>query len=607
MFKTKLQPVLDLGFRALNLFRISRFGFRASARQRGATLIDAIVGTALMLLIFIGLFGVIRLAVVSVGLGKAKTGAIALANEQIEYIRSLPYNSVAVLGGIPAGSIPPEESISLNNIVYTRRTFVQFIDHAADGTGPSDTNGIQADFKIAKVSVSWQFRGSERDVALITNVVPKGIETLDGGGTLVVNVVDAGGAPVSNAEITITNTVVSPNISISTFSSNDGVAYFPGAPTSTAYQIETTKAGYSTDRTYLASPSNPNPMPGTLTVVGDTITSSTFRIDELSDITLRSFDEMRSATWTDTFADASLIEELQNTSVLGGEIILAGAPGTYSSSGSVTATSVAPVYLKTWGELSFDTVTSASTTVDVSVFAVTATSSSLVPDVDLPGNASGFASSPVDLSGLSAEEYPALALVGNLATNDSLMTPALRSWMITYIEGPIPRPTTSFTMQGAKTVGTDGGGAPIYKYTDSHTTGVDGTLAIDDVEWDTYLITKGAAESGLSVVEACPFQPFGLNPAISQIVDFIFAPATTHSLLVYVTNDQNVPLENASVRLTRTGYDETIDSSACGQSFFRGLSATTYTLDVSAAGFTTQNIAGLSVSGATTYSVLLNP
>lgn len=586
------------------MFHVPCFMFR---ERRGATLIDAIVGTALMLLVFIGLFGVIRLAVVSVGLGKAKTGAIALANEQLEYIRSLPYNSVAVVGGIPAGLIPPEESISLNNIVYTRRTFVQFIDHAADGTGPSDTNGIQADFKIAKVSVVWEFRGSERDVSLITNVVPKGMETLDGGGTLVVNVVNAAGVPVPSAEITITNTSVSPNINISTFSSNDGVAYFPGAPTSTAYQIETTKDGYSTDRTYLASPSNPNPMPGTLTVIGDTITSSTFRIDELSDITLRSFDEIRSATWTDSFADSSLIVELEDTVVSGGGVVLNGAPGTYFSTGSVTATSVAPVYLNAWRELSFGTTVPASTTARVSVFATTATSSTLISDSDLSGNSSGFSSSPVDLSGLSATEYSALTLVGDLQSNDPLVTPTLDSWTITYDEGPIPRPSTAFTMLGAKTIGTDGGGAPLYKYNAAHTTGADGVLAIDDVEWDTYTITKGAAESGLSVVEACPFQPFGLNPGISQIVDFIFTPATAHSLLVYVTNDQNVPLENASVRLTRTGYDETVDSSSCGQSFFRGLSATTYTLNVSASGFTTQNVTGLSVSGATTYSILLDP
>jgi hypothetical protein len=581
------------------------FAHRTS--DRGATLIDAIVGTALMLLVFVGLFGVIRLAVVSVGLGKAKTGATALANEQVEYIRSLPYSGVAVVGGIPAGSISPEETISLNNIIYTRRTFVQFIDHAADGVGPSDTNGIQADFKVAKVSVSWEFRGSERDVTLITNVVPKGIETLDGGGTLVVNVVDAAGAPVPSAEITITNTAVSPNINISTFSSNDGVAYFPGAPTSTAYQIESTKEGYSTDRTYLASPSNPNPMPGTLTVIGDTITSSTFRIDELSNITLRSFDETRSATWTDPLDDASMLEELDDAIPSGGEVILDAVSGNYFLTGSVTATSVAPIYLAAWKELSFDLAAPVSTTARVSVLSVTATSSGLVPESDLPGNALGFVSSPVDLSGLSIEGYPSLALVGDLSTSDPLVTPALRSWTITYDEGPTPRPSTSFTMRGAKTIGTDGGGAPIYKYSTSHITGSDGTLAIEDVEWDTYLIAKGTSESGLSIAAACPFQPFGLDPAISQTVDFVFAPASTHSLLVYVTNDQNVPLEDASVMLTRTGYDVTIDSSSCGQSFFRGLSSATYTLEVSASGYTAQTVSDLSVSGATTYAVLLNP
>lgn len=603
MFKTK-------SWLALNLFRISKFGFRASAlppRKRGATLIDAIVGTALMLLVFVGLFGVMRLAVMSVGLGKAKTGAIALANEQIEYVRSLPYSSVAVLGGIPAGAIPPEQTVVLNNIPYTRRTFVQFVDDAADGVGPADTNGIQADYKIAKVSVSWEFRGAERDVTLITNVVPKGIESLNGGGTLVVNVVDAAGAPVPSTEITITNTAVSPSINISTFSSNDGIAYFPGAPTSTAYEIETTKEGYSTDRTYLASPSNPNPMPGTLTVIGDTITSSTFRIDALSDITLRSFDEIRSATWTDPFDDPSMLGGLDNTAQLSGEIVLAGAPGAYPGSGSVTATAISPTYLDSWREASFDANVPGTTTVRISVYYENATSSGIIPDADLPGNSSGFTSSPIDLSDLLPETYPSLVLVGELETGDPWVTPALRSWTVTYDEGPIPRPSTAFTMRGAKTIGTDGAGAPIYKYSASHATGVDGVIELEDIEWDTYLITKAAAESGLSVVEACPFQPFGLDPGLSSIVDFVFAPATAHSLLVYVTDDQNIPLEDASVQLTRTGYDETIDSSSCGQSFFRGLSSATYTLTVSASGYTTQIVNDLSVSGAVTYSVLLNP
>ncbi len=581
--------------------------FSYQKRSRGASFIDAVVGTALMLLVFIGLFGVIRMALLSVGLGKAKTGAVALANEQVEYLRSLPYNSVAVLGGIPAGAIPATEVVTLNNIAYTRRTFVQFIDSPADGVGAADVNGIQADYKVAKVDVLWMFRDMERTVSLITSIVPKGIETLDGGGTLVVNVVDAGGLPVSSADITITNDAVSPSISISTFSGVDGVAYFPGAPTSTAYQIITTKDGYSTDQTYTASVSNPNPNPGTLTVVGDTITSSTFRIDRLSDLTIRSFDEIRSATWTDTFADLSLVEIANQIDISSGDARLLPGETYYFSPGTITATSVAPTYLAGWNELVFDTTTPLNTSVEVKLYYDTGTGFDLVPDATLPGNAAGFTVSPVALSALATSTYGRLQARATLSSSDGLLSPTLAEWHLTYDEGPLPRPNTSFSILGAKTIGTDGGGAPIYKYQDTFTTDAAGVYDLPGIEWDVYRITKGAAETGIMLAEACPFQPFGVNPGVTQTIDFIVAPASTHSLLVYVTDDSNVPLAGATIEATKTGYDVTQESSTCGQTLFRNLSSGTYTLTVSKSGYTPQTITGVDVSGASTYSVLLNP
>lgn len=575
--------------------------------SHGSTLIDAIVGAALMIIVFVGLFGVIQLALQTVGSGKARTGALALAQEQVEYLRSLPYTSVAVVGGIPAGSIPAEENIVLNNISYTRRTFVQFVDDDADGVGAADTNSIQADYKLAKVTVSWDMRGVEQSSSLITTIVPKGIETLDGGGTIALAIVDAIGVPVEGAEISITNDATDPTISIGTFSSIDGLAYFPGAPTSTAYYIVVTKDGYSTDQTYNASLANPNPNPGTLTVVEDTITSATFRIDQLSELTVRSFDEIRSATWTDMFLDTTLIDTLSGAQVSGGAIVLAGSPGSYAVSGTVTSVDVAPEYLNAWTEVVFDTTTSASTTASVQVYYTTATTSAPVPDGVLPGNSGGFTASPIDISTISVTDYPSLALVGTLETVDVLTTPSIHEWSIVYDEGPVPRPDTSFTIRGTKTIGTDGGGAPIYKFENSFVTDALGEFVLEDVEWDSYMIEKGSAESGLSVVEICPFMPLGLDPGVQQTLDVIFAPASTHSLLVYVTDDEGQPLEDASVTVTQTGYNEIIETSACGQSYFRDLSALSYDLSVSAAGYTTQNITGISVSGATTYIVLLNP
>ncbi|MEK7579223.1 MAG: carboxypeptidase-like regulatory domain-containing protein [Patescibacteria group bacterium] len=577
------------------------------ARQRGATFIDAVVGTALMLLVFLGLFGVIRLALLSVGLGKAKTGAIALATEQIEFVRSLSYNNVAVVGGIPAGTIPQVETVTLNNVPYTRRTFVQFIDAEADGIGGDDENGIPADYKIAKVDVSWQFQNVIRTVSLITNVVPKGIETVEGGGTLALSVVDAAAIPVSGASIHIVNTTVSPGIDLMTYTGVSGLAYLPGAPTSTGYQITVTKAGHSTDKTYTATTTNPNPNPGHLTVVEDTITSSTFRIDLLGSILVRSFDPIRTATWTDPFVDISQVESQSGLSVGGGTVALFFDGAVYTTQGLLTATTVAPTYLFGWKQAEFIASTPASTTVEVSVEYDTGTGYASVPDAVLPGNAAGFVTSPIDLSSLATSTYARLRLGGDFRTSNTSETPTLSEWSIIYDEGPIPKPGVAFMLRGAKTIGTDGGGLPIYKYQSALTTDAEGVFDVLDIEWDAYTLTLGATETGLSVFHVCPFIPFGLAPGAAQTVDVILVPQTTNTLLVSVLDDVGIPLPDASVHLTKTGYDTTVVTSACGQSFFENLqAAATYTLDVSALGHDPYTILNVSISGQTTVNVVLN-
>ena len=82
--------------------------------SRGVTLIDTVVGSALMLVVFVGIAGVFQLSIDVVTNNKARTGAIALANERIEYIRSLAYASIGTAGGIPSGLIAQSETVSLS-------------------------------------------------------------------------------------------------------------------------------------------------------------------------------------------------------------------------------------------------------------------------------------------------------------------------------------------------------------------------------------------------------------------------------------------------------------------------------------------------------------
>src|SRR3989338_4525339 len=81
--------------------------------SRGVTLIDTVVGSALMLVIFVGIAGVFQLSIDVVLNNRARAGAIALGNERMEYLRSLSYGQIGVIGGIPAGNVPQEETVSM--------------------------------------------------------------------------------------------------------------------------------------------------------------------------------------------------------------------------------------------------------------------------------------------------------------------------------------------------------------------------------------------------------------------------------------------------------------------------------------------------------------
>lgn len=258
--------------------------------QKGTSLLDTVFGTALLLIVFVGLYGAFQLTLELVQSSKSKTGALALASERVEYIRSLQYDDVGTVGGIPSGTLVEEETETLNGIEYARRTFVQYVDASQDGLGGSDTNGITTDYKVVKVNIEWDFRGETRSFFLVTNIVPQGLETVSGGGTLRVTVLDSLGSPVPSAQVSLANSAVVPAVSLSTFTNTSGIVEFPGAPSANSYEVTITKPGYSGAQTYSVSVANPNPSPGHLTVVETQTTSSSFAIDTVGSATVRTFE-----------------------------------------------------------------------------------------------------------------------------------------------------------------------------------------------------------------------------------------------------------------------------------------------------------------------------
>lgn len=580
----------------------------ARTANRGMTLIDVVVGASLMLVVFIGVAGAFQLTVDVVTNNKARAGAIALGNERLEYLRSLPYASVGTVGGIPAGPVPQTEALTFNGIQYTRTVFVAYADDPKDGTGGSDTNGITADYKVVRVDLSWRGKNGIRHIAFVGRISPLAIEQAVPGGTLVIRAVDANVNPVVNASVTLVNPSTIPAVNLTSYTDITGTVTLIGAPAGAGYQVSVSKAGYSSAQTYSTTVQNTNPSPTHLTVVNNQTTQGTFAIDVVATKVLQTFAVVRTGTTTDQMNGLSGIASSTNMNVGGGTATLSGAPGSYPTYGLIQSSGIVTSPLVRWKSLSWVAAKPAQTTLVFRIY--DGSGGALIPDAQLPGNAAGFTTSPVNISGISTSTYPSLRIHGALTSSNPSATPSIDSWSLSYDYGPTSLGNVAVTFTGAKTIGAGPGGA-IYKYSTTTTTDVSGERYLGGLEWDSY--TVASASSTLDISSACSPQPEALAPNALQYSRFIFSPHTTNSLLVDVKY-AGVTVPNATVRLYRvsSSYDTSVVSDSCGQSFFSNLSTgapgtgNAYSVSVTAAGHTTYTSTTVTVNGTSRLSVVIN-
>lgn len=573
----------------------------------GMTLIECLLGIAIFMVAFVGIFGVFQLGIRLSGRAKAKVGAVALVNERMEFIRNLPYDDIGTLGGIPSGNLPQTETIVSNGITYTRRTLVQYVDDVKDGSGISDENGITADYKRAKVEITWQADYPITPVYSVTNIVPKGMETMAGGGTLVIEVFNASIQPVASANVHIENSLITPPISLDIFTNAQGKVIFPGTPSSGGYEITVGKEGYSTAKTYDADASNPSPDPAHLTILEGQTTEMAFSIDLLSVKTVRTWKATDIFSWEDLFNDNSKISESLDVAVVGGRIELEWDETEYKSSGYAYSDSVGGISgLQHWNEFSWNDSVPENTNIKYYIYYENEFSNFvLIPNSDLPGNETGFESSPVDLSGLASSTYHNLKFKAVLSTSDTSVTPQALDWQIGWNAGPVALPNIAFHMQGNKTIGRDASNDFIYKYSRDFNSGALGSLGIPNLEYDVYNITADSLAAGYDVSEVCPFQPFSVAPNTSNTTDLYFLPHANNTLLVFAKNAAGAPVEGVSARLYKTGYDQTQNTSSCGQTFFTSLFAATYTIELSKAGYDIASTA-VNVAGQTQIEIIMD-
>lgn len=237
-------------------------------KQDGYTLVELMVTIAVLAVLSLGTFNLLIALLHSAIVSQRQAVASTLATNQMEYLKSLPYDNLAVAGGaiISTNTIPGTLTKKINGDTYTITTNITYADNAYDGCGSYPTQALKqkycrnypppagapaidtnpADYKDVNVSVTDK---SGSDLASIdTQVAALVAETASNTGALFVNVVDDSGAPVTGATVTVTNSSVSPAVNVSDTTDENGIVIFydlPPSATNYRYQISASNTGYS--------------------------------------------------------------------------------------------------------------------------------------------------------------------------------------------------------------------------------------------------------------------------------------------------------------------------------------------------------------------------
>jgi len=565
--------------------------------KKGFTLIEALIAVFLIVIIFVGIVGAFVASMKILVQSKARATALSLANQRIEEIRNLPYDDVGTVGGIPQGEIPQTETRTLNGIEFTIKTTIIYIDDPFDGVAPDDP--IPSDYKRVKVKVSWPTMiGGE--VTLISDISPKGIETTEGGGTLLITVLNASGEPVGQAEVRVKNDQVSPSIDATYLTDDYGNLLLPGAPASTeTYQVWVEKSGYSSQRTYSRT-EIANPLKPHLSVYEGQLTEASFAIDLLGSL---SIETRAQESFDDGFTNFSKTSNYLNVEIEEGQVRLKEENGVYVTSGYLESIAIAPDNLINWSSFEFIDFKDDYTNISYQVFYEDEDQNwVLIPESDLAGNSVGFEESPVDLSTLDVSKYSKFKIKANFETLDVHSTPYLDEWHV-YYNTPLLS-NVSFRLRGDKILGTDEEDQPVYKYLQDLQTDSEGRLTLDQMEWDSYYFSTTQA-TGMELLRVSPSNPVNLLPDTTLDVDLYFEVENTLLVTVLDASTED-PIFGASVHLSNPNYDKILPTDKNGKAYFLPLESASYTLVVGALNYQTSTTT-ISVSGKTTKTIYLQP
>lgn len=271
--------------------------------QPGFTLVEALVDFTIVSLIALAVLASYSASFRAIRAAKTKIASVALANEKMEELRNMPYDSLATEHGpiYPPGNLLDSQTINQNDSTFSVATVISYVDDPFDNLAPTDPNAVcdpaqndcnPSDYKKIEITVTEAGK-SNYSARLSSNIAAKAAETTTSSGILRLCVIDSTGEVVPGATVTIKNTEVSPVVDITTVTGASGCVMIPNLPPDehNHYHITATKDGFSIDYTSPRTAQNPNALHPDINILIQQVTNQTLIIDRISTIIITVVDE----------------------------------------------------------------------------------------------------------------------------------------------------------------------------------------------------------------------------------------------------------------------------------------------------------------------------
>lgn len=271
---------------------------------KGFTLPELIMTIVVFSIIALSTYSLLIGFINTSSLAQLKSAAVEVATSEMEMLRSVPYNKLAVSGGaivITDTYLPASKEITRSSRKFLVETDIRYADDAYDGcfnypspeqrdrycrNGPPDASkpvdNNPRDYKVAQVTVKTLPTG-EVLASMSSQFAARVAEVASDTSMISVKVADSTGAGIPGATVRLTNSEVTPQIDQTITTDDVGSALFMDIvpDNNKKYVVSVSKPGYSSLTTIadsgLLTPTYPNVL-----AIAQNMTNSTLVIDRVA-------------------------------------------------------------------------------------------------------------------------------------------------------------------------------------------------------------------------------------------------------------------------------------------------------------------------------------